>query len=168
MAGGFRKIEMGLKTKHNLSASQEDYLEAIYNLTIQNEVARSKDIATALGVAKPSVTGALRMLSEKKLVNYKPYGYVTLTPQGRRQAKAVADKHKIIKSFFVDILGVEKTAAGIAACKAEHALGPQIIDRLLAFSEFVTNNSAAGGDFAKKFKNHWTRCDTNNRSRGKS
>ena len=168
MPGDFRKIEMNSKTKHDLSASQEDYLEAIYNLTIQNEVARSKDIATALGVAKPSVTGALRMLSEKKLVNYKPYGYVTLTPQGRRQAKAVAEKHKIIKSFFVDILGVEKTTAGVAACKAEHALGPQIIDLLLAFSEFVSQNSIDGDGLAKKFNKYWKQCDINNRSQGKS
>ncbi len=47
---------MSTKTKNNLSASLEDYLEAIYNLTVQKEVARSKDIAGALGVAKPSVT----------------------------------------------------------------------------------------------------------------
>ena len=148
--------------KNNLSASQEDYLEAIYNLTVDNEVARSKDIAGVLGVAKPSVTGALRMLSEKNLVNYKPYGYVTLTSQGRQQAKTVAEKHDIIRSFFVDILGVEKQAAGAAACKAEHALGPQIVDRLLAFSEFVTDTSAAGDDLAKKFKTHWEKCDLNN------
>jgi DtxR family Mn-dependent transcriptional regulator len=150
---------------NGLSASQEDYLEAIYNLTIENDVARSKDIARVLNVAKPSVTGALRTLSEKKLVNYKPYGYVTLTQAGRQQAKAVADKHEIIKSFFVDILGVENTTAGDAACKAEHALGPQIVDRLLAFSEFVTDNSE---DLAKKFNTYWKKHSNDNTLQGKN
>lgn len=143
------------KAENNLSASQEDYLEAIYNLTIKNDVARSKDIAAALNVAKPSVTGALRALAEKKLVNYKPYGYVTLTDAGFEQAQDVADKHDIIKSFFVEILGVDETTAGDAACKAEHALGPQIIDRLLAFSEFVSQNSTSGKSLAKEFQTYW-------------
>ena len=73
----------------NLSSSLEDYLEAIFNLTARNDVARSKDIADSLNVAKSSVTGALRTLAEKQLVNYKPYGYVTLTPPGRTVTASV-------------------------------------------------------------------------------
>ena len=142
---------MNSNTNKNLSASLEDYLEAIYNLSLENEVARSKDIAKLLGVAKPSVTGALKNLSLKKLVNYKPYGFVTLTEQGRLQAKAVAEKHAIIKSFFVDILGVDKTVAGKAACEIEHALGPQIMERLIGFVDFIGQNSKDGHDISKKF-----------------
>jgi len=49
----------------NLSSSLEDYLEAIYNLTVESNIARSKDIAESLGVSRASVTGALRVLKEK-------------------------------------------------------------------------------------------------------
>ncbi len=137
----------------NLSSSLEDYLEAIFNLTVTDEVARSKDIADSLKVAKSSVTGALRTLAEKQLVNYKPYGYVTLTPAGRAAAERVARKHNIIKSFFVDILGVDDTLAQDAACKAEHALGPDIIKRLLDFTEFITCQNGNGHNLAREFRN---------------
>jgi DtxR family Mn-dependent transcriptional regulator len=137
----------------NLSSSLEDYLEAIFNLTAGGEVARSKDIADSLKVAKSSVTGALKALAEKKLINYKPYGYVTLTPTGRTTAGQIARKHNIIKSFFVDILGADDTLAQEAACKTEHALGPDIISRLLDFTEFLTTRNGSGYNLAGEFRN---------------
>lgn len=136
----------------NLSASLEDYLEAIFDLAGDSNVARSKDIARALGVAKPSVTGALKLLAEKGLVNYRPYGYVTLTESGTAVAATVARKHNIIKSFFVEVLGIDSTLAQNAACKAEHALGPQIVSKLLYFIEFVTRNDKKGSNLANGFK----------------
>ena len=56
---------MAIRTDEKLSASLEDYLEAIYHLTARQDVARSKDIADSMGVTRASVTGALRALSEK-------------------------------------------------------------------------------------------------------
>lgn len=136
----------------NLSASLEDYLEAIFNLAGRSKVARSKDIAKLLGVSKSSVTGALRVLKKKGLANYEPYDFVTLTEAGQAAAAEVARKHNIIKSFFVNVLGVEADIAQQPACKAEHVLGPNIITRLLAFIEFVTQENKQGLDLAKRFK----------------
>jgi len=135
-----------------LSASLEDYLEAILNLSADEEVARAKDIAVALNVARPSVTGALKILASKHLINYKPYGYVTLTPAGMEAARKVARKHDIIKSFFVEVLGLEDGVAHDAACKAEHALGWQIVRRLGEFSEYVSLRDN-GFDIAEEFRN---------------
>ncbi len=153
---------MAANATEKLSSSLEDYLEAIYNLSADDRVARSKDIADQLDVAKSSVTGALRTLADRKMVNYKPYGYVTLTDQGREQAARVARKHDIIKSFFTDILGVEKITASRAACKAEHALGPKIITRLLSFIEFVTQNNNNGFDLANQFRKFCQENDEKN------
>ncbi|MBE0537315.1 MAG: metal-dependent transcriptional regulator [Phycisphaerae bacterium] len=136
----------------DLSASLEDYLEAILNLTAGEEVARSKDIAETLNVAKSSVTGALRLLARRDLVNYKPYGYVTLTPAGLAAARKVARKHDTIKSFLVHILGVEDALAHDAACKAEHALGSQIVGRLGEFSQFLSHGIEKGVDVAEQFR----------------
>ncbi|MHC4462748.1 MAG: metal-dependent transcriptional regulator [Planctomycetota bacterium] len=135
-----------------LSASLEDYLEAIFNLADESNVARSKDIAKLLGVAKPSVTGALKILAKKGLVNYRPYGYVTLTDSGVAEAARVAKKHSIIKSFFVSILGVNSEVAQEAACKAEHALGSAIVSKLLDFTDFIMRTGRDGSDVADKFK----------------
>ena len=136
----------------NLSSSLEDYLEAIFNLAKESNIARSKDIAKSLGVSRASVTGALRVLKEKGLANYKPYDYVTLTETGQAAAAEIAKKHKILKSFFIDVLGIETKIAQEAACKAEHALGPGIISKLLCFIEFVSHSSKNGCDLAEQFQ----------------
>ena len=139
--------------KQNLSASLEDYLEAILNITSKTDVARSRDIAKSLGVSRASVTGALRVLKEKGLANYKPYGYVTLTESGQATATDIVRKHNILKSFFIDVLGIESEVAQKAACKAEHELDPEIIQKLLSFIEFVTQSSNNGRDLADEFQN---------------
>jgi DtxR family transcriptional regulator, Mn-dependent transcriptional regulator len=124
--------------REQLSASLEDYLEAILHLSAEGRVARGKDIADLLRVARPSVTGALRALAARRLIHYKPYGFVTLTKAGHRQALRVADKHRILKSFFTEVLGVRTPEAQEAACRAEHALGPSIVDRLMGLTEFLS------------------------------
>jgi DtxR family Mn-dependent transcriptional regulator len=136
----------------NLSSSLEDYLEAIFNLIKESNIARSKDIAKSLGVSRASVTGALRVLKEKGLANYKPYDYITLTETGKAIAAEIAKKHKILKSFFIDVLDIEPNTAQKAACKAEHALGSEIIAKLLCFIEFVSHSSENGYDLAGQFQ----------------
>ena len=137
--------------KDNLSASLEDYLEAIFNLTRQSTVARSKDIAERLSVARPSVTGALRLLAQKGLVNYEPYGLVSLTKAGQVKAAAVARKHAIITSFFINVLGVDANSAAEAACRAEHTLGKHITGKLMSFVEFVTQDRRGGSNLVADF-----------------
>ena len=136
----------------NLSASLEDYLEAIFNLAGESNKARSKDIAKSLGVSMPSVTGALQALKKRGLVNYKPYDYVTLTEAGRAAAARVVRKHNILKYFLVNVLGVETDIAQQASCKAEHALGAEVIGRLLCFIEFVTQENKDGYDLMNRFE----------------
>ena len=143
---------MTMTKSNNLSASLEDYLEAILNIAGESRVAHSKDIAKLLGVSKSSVTGALRALKEKKLANYKPYDSVTLTKAGHAAAAEITRKHNILKSFFVNVLGVETNIAQRAACKAEHTLGPEVIARLLCFIEFVTASNRNGYDLAGEFE----------------
>ncbi len=135
-----------------LSASLEDYLEAIHNLSAKTGAVRSKDIADNLGVARASVTGALRLLKDKGLANYEPYGPVTLTESGQKIASEVAAKHRVLKAFFVNVLGVNRQDAQRGACRAEHALGGDIIGRLLSFVEFVDHSQANGRDLVKEFQ----------------
>jgi len=140
---------------NKLSASLEDYLEAIFNLAGEADVVRSKDIAESLGVAKPSVTGALRLLNKKGLANYRPYGYVTLTDGGRKVAAEIVRRHNILKSFFVNVLGLDADVAQQAACQAEHALGSEVTGRLLLFVEFVSNKRKDEASFAAELEQLW-------------
>jgi DtxR family Mn-dependent transcriptional regulator len=140
--------------KKILSSSLEDYLEAILNLSNANRVARSKDISESLGVSKASVTGALRLLKQRGLINYNPYDFITLTKTGHQRASEVASRHKIIKSFFEQVLGIESAVAHGAACRAEHSLGNEVITKLMDFSNFVTASTETGDDVAERFRKY--------------
>ena len=60
-----------------------------------------------LDVHNSSVTQALRSLSDKGLVNYAPYDLVTLTDQGREAATDVVERHRSLRSFLVEVLGLD-------------------------------------------------------------
>ena len=120
-----------------LSESLEDYLEAIHHVVRAKGAARGKDIAERLKVNRSSVTGALRALAEKKLVNYAPYDLVTLTPEGERVAERIIHRHDVLKSFISRVLGVEEQVAEEDACRMEHAASQAVLDRLAQFIDFV-------------------------------
>jgi DtxR family Mn-dependent transcriptional regulator len=150
---------MAIRTDEKLSASLEDYLEAIYHLSAWQDVARSKDIADSMGVSRASVTGALRALSEKGLVHYKPYGYTTLTEKGREAAGRVARRHEVLGLFFEHVLGVDAATAQSAACRTEHTLGPEVTARLMAFVEFLSHTQDDGRDIAQQFQAYWEKLN---------
>lgn len=120
-----------------LSASLEDYMEVIYHISEENSVARAKEIAERLAVSRASVTEALKTLCKKGLINYAPYAVVTLTESGREAALDVVRRHRVLKEFFMKILAVDEPLAEKGACRLEHAAPPEIIDRLIAFVEFL-------------------------------
>lgn len=146
---------MAVSTGEKLSASLEDYLEAIYNLSGPQNVARSKDIAQMLSVSRASVTGALKALSDKALIHYQRYGYVVLTEKGRLAARRIAGRHAVLVQFFGHVLGADEAAAQKAACRTEHTLGTEIAARLAAFIEFVNRQQDNGQDIARQFQKHW-------------
>lgn len=121
----------------NLSDSLEDYLEAIFHIEEKKHAARAKDIADRLSVSSSSVTGALRLLSEKGLVNYAPYDLITLTPSGKSLAEDVVHRHEILRDFFVKILHIQEKEAEEAACKMEHGISGILLDRITQFITFL-------------------------------
>jgi DtxR family transcriptional regulator, Mn-dependent transcriptional regulator len=127
-----------------VTASLEDYLEAIFHIVAEKNAARPKDIACRLKVSNASVTGALRSLAEKELVHYAPYDLVTLTDNGVRTAKDVVRRHEVLRDFFVGVLAVEHKVADEAACRMEHAIPTVILERLIQFAEFIEVCPRAG------------------------
>ncbi|MHC4598677.1 MAG: metal-dependent transcriptional regulator [Planctomycetota bacterium] len=120
-----------------LTASLEDYLEAIWHLVQDKQVARSKDIADRLDVNKSSVTGALKNLSARGLVQYEAYQFATLTEKGRKAAIEVVRRHEIIRDFLTQILQITPAVAEESACRIEHALEGEALEKLVQFVDFV-------------------------------
>lgn len=119
-----------------VSASLEDYLEAIYHTVEAKGAARAKDIVMRMGVHNSSVTQALRSLSEKELVNYAPYDVITLTDSGERIALDVVKRHTTLSAFLNKVLGLPSERADEGACLMEHAISGEILDRLVKFVEY--------------------------------
>jgi len=119
-----------------LSASLEDYLEAIYQVIEERGEARAKDIAGRLDVAASSVTNALQGLVKRDLVHHQPYDLITLTDKGERVAREVVRRHEVLSSFFTEVLSVDEKTAADCACKMEHIVGDAILERLIAYIEY--------------------------------
>jgi DtxR family Mn-dependent transcriptional regulator len=138
-----------------LSASLEDYLEAIFNIIAEKGGVRAKDIAKYLGVKAGSVTTALQALSRTEHINYQPYEVITLTSKGLEQAKGIIRKHEILRDFFVEILGADMEVAEVGACKIEHVIGDELFKRLISFTEFIQACPRCGNDMIEKFQGYF-------------
>lgn len=141
-------------TELTLSASLEDYLEAIFHIVREKRAARPKDISRYLEVGNSSVTGALKALAARRLVNYAPYDVVTLTPSGEEAARDVVRRHESLREFFIKVLAADQELAENAACKMEHAVPPELVDRFVRFVEFIEMCPHGGPGLVEGFRQH--------------
>jgi DtxR family transcriptional regulator, Mn-dependent transcriptional regulator len=140
-----------MSTQFSLTGSLEDYLETIYHLLRVGNQARVKDVADQLNVKKSSVTVALRALAKQKLINYAPYGEITLTSHGEKAAEDVVRRHETLKDFLVTVLAVADIQAEDTACKMEHVLPKDVTDKLIRFMEFIDICPRNGKDWVEKY-----------------
>lgn len=150
--------------KLQLSESLEDYLEVILALEKTQKVARAKDIAEKLGIQRGSVTSALKNLEEKKLINYEPYSFITLTPRGKTIAKEITHRHMVLKDFLVKVLQVDTETAESTACKMEHAVDKKSLEMLLKFFDFIYFCPRTGKDWIQAFTDYCRNGQQNNQN----
>ena len=135
----------------DLSPALQDYLEAVLALVETDRVARVSAIARRLGVGKPAVTSALKALAGKELVNYEAYQFITLTDEGRRIAREVARRHRVLREFLSEILGFEPEKAEDNACRMEHHMDRAVLDRIGDLTDFI-RAEADGDDWIGRFQ----------------
>ena len=112
------------------SASEEDYLKAIYKLTPKDAPINTNSIADTLATKASSVTDMIKKLAEKKLVNYVKYQGVTLTETGKKVAVLVIRKHRLWETFLVEKLNFTWDEIHEVAEPLEHIKSTKLIDRL--------------------------------------
>jgi len=138
--------------KEKLSSSLEDYLEVIYNFIQDNQKVRAIDISRELNVSRASVSEALKKLADKTLINYSRYETLSLTEEGKNYALEVLGKHKSIQKFFEEILGAGHEESCENACRIEHVISKDIMDRLIAFTKFTELYPEIYNRFTKYYK----------------
>ena len=132
------QLNGGAVYMEGLSEHLEDYLETILILQNENTVARVKDIAEKHAVLSGTVTSALRSLAGKGLVNYKPYGYITLTKKGKNTLDAVVEAantrlRPILMTALTTIMGLFPLAiaGGIMSPLAITVMGGLLVSTFL-------------------------------------
>ena len=127
-----------------LTKSREDYLEAICEICEEEKVARVKDIASHMDVSLASVNYAVKALKSDGLIKHKKYGYIELTEKGGEIGRAIYIKHKLIRSFLIEVLNVGEEIADKDACGMEHVISGETFDKMKLFLKSKESEGAYG------------------------
>lgn len=114
------------------SVAVEDYLKTIYHLSRDEAAAGTSSIAERLHVAAGSVTGMLKRLAERGLVEHVPYYGARLTAEGEDEAVRLIRRHRVLELFLVQVLGYTWDRVHEEAERLEHAVSDELIDRMAA------------------------------------
>lgn len=121
-----------------LSASNENYLKAIFDLTYRGEQVTTGTLATELGVSSPSATAMLKRLEQTDLVERPDARRVRLTDSGERAALRVVRRHRLLETFLTEVVGLAWDEVHVEAEQLEHVLSERLeerIDELLGHPE---------------------------------
>jgi DtxR family Mn-dependent transcriptional regulator len=113
----------------------EEYLEAILDIVIDKEIAKTSDIAQTLGVSPSSVTEVIQRLNKNDLIVYEPYKGVKLTEKGLKIANKIKRKHRILEIFLSDYLKLNSDLIHKEACRMEHCISEEVTNALCKMME---------------------------------
>jgi DtxR family Mn-dependent transcriptional regulator len=114
------------------SSAVQDYLQTIYMLSRDEAAAGTSSIAERLNVAAGSVTGMLKRLAERGLVEHVPYYGARLTAEGEGEAIRLIRRHRVLELFLVRVLGYTWDRVHEEAERLEHAVSDELVDRMAA------------------------------------
>ena len=130
-----------------LGESMEDYLEAILVLSKCLDHVRSVDVASYLGFSKPSVSHAVKLLSEQGLIALDVSKFLTLSEEGKKIADAISltetnltdGGEQILPDIAASIKekNEEKNIATEDACRIEHVISQETFE---AIKKYYQNN----------------------------
>lgn len=115
-----------------LTSTALEYLEAIYNLTVEGDAVVNARLATKFGVSPPSVTERLHRLEEDGYLHLDRSSGPRLTEKGVAAAEESLRRHRLAERFLLDILHLDWIAAHEEAHALQNGLTPAIEERMVA------------------------------------
>ena len=125
---GYTMMEHGL-----ITSSMEDYLEMICRMSEQSKVVRISSLAQALHVKPPSASKMAGNLRAHELIEFPRYGYITLTPMGKKLGEYLVQRHETIGRLLCLINGTQDELEEVE--KIEHFLSPRTVLNIRKFLE---------------------------------
>jgi DtxR family Mn-dependent transcriptional regulator len=83
-----------------------------------------------LGTSLASVAGMIRRMKRDGLVDIVANKEIVFTEDGRRQAESMMRRHQLAEYWLVNVLGMELHKVHAEAHRLEHAISPEVEDRL--------------------------------------
>ena len=114
--------------------SGEMYLENILVLSERQEKVRSIDIVNYSGYSKPSISRAVKLLSNAGYIEIDGEGYITLTEVGEETARKIFARHEMLTAFLTSI-GVDEATASEDACRMEHVISDVTYEKIRDFCQ---------------------------------
>lgn len=118
--------ENGVEITHSII----HYLSAIDDLHNKNWYSRAVDIANNLWITAGSCSIGLKNLLKKWLIKEDENKFIFLSDLGKEVLQKAVFKRDILCNFFAKKLWVPAEKAFINACKIEHILDDEIIQKL--------------------------------------
>lgn len=124
--------------KLTLTKNEEDYLKALFRLTIESESgnAGTNQLAELLGVSPASVSSMLKKLKTKALVSYEKYGKLELSREGELVALQLVRKHRLWETFLYRHMNFTWDEVHEVAEQLEHIESEKLIQELDKFLGF--------------------------------
>ena len=117
--------------QQRLSKAEENYLKVIFSIYEKKQAGVStNEIAEKMRISPASTTDMIKKLAKKKLINYKKYQGVTLSPKGKKTAVDIIRKHRLWETFLVDKLNFKWDEVHELAEQLEHIHSEELINRL--------------------------------------
>ena len=123
------------------SAAVEDYLERILELINLKGYARVVDIATALKISQASVTNMVQRLDAEGLLKYEKYRGLILTAAGKRLARKITHRHRLLTDFL-KLLGLDERVIYHDVEGMEHHISPSTLRAIEALTEQLRRKPA--------------------------
>ena len=119
--------------QNELSFSNLTYLEAIYRLYGHTGCVHPVDLANDLQVSKPSVTRALRLLTEEGLIRKNSCGEILATQKGASIAKKLCEKCKTLRALFEKTIGPISKFSCREAIRLSYSMSDEIVHAIQTY-----------------------------------
>lgn len=120
-------------TSDRHSIAVEDYIKHIWKVQQLGERATTKALSERMGLGRGTVSGMLKQLASRGLVEHTRYYGAELTEEGRLLALRVIRRHRLIELFLVQTLDMGWDEVDRDAERLEHAVSDTLIERIDAY-----------------------------------
>lgn len=112
--------------------AEKEYLETIFWLEEAGLAMTGANLARAMQLSPPTVHEMIGRLVDHGYITRRMDKSLEFTADGRRHARELVRRHRLVERFLTDVLGMEWDDVHEEAARLEHAISPTVEARILA------------------------------------